>query len=341
MNPSVTFHTLPWSGSWDGSTRDFFLYPLDSHPFSIPFVVHLWHCELPFFFHFGKPIGPENLRKKLCCVSRFCTKSKGCSCCNTGLHEIPPFHLTSPNKPGVYNVFSTCFSCSPGFGFLFMDGRSQAIFTPALESMSWEVFVCVLICLCSSKVDGNPMGIFPEKTWYVWFCLVFNVGRNSQNDKDFREGSRSFLEFGCIIMIIINIKNTIITIIQSASPRRLENRKIQDVCFFWFDFYWQSKNGLLFESGSTISLICIEIKQTFTTYDGLSLLPAIHDFAECNKHCAHKLEWNISNWWRKYTFIRMKVLKVQLSVCTPGNATFDQWPKKVGLCSWNSFLQKS
>ena len=48
-----------------------------------------------------------------------------------------------------------------------MDGRSQAIFTPALESM------CVLMRLFLSKVDGNPMGIFPEKRWCVWFCLVF------------------------------------------------------------------------------------------------------------------------------------------------------------------------
>ena len=175
MNPSVTFHTFPWSGTWDESTMDFFLYPLDIHPFSIPFL-HLWHCDLPFFFHFCKPTGPDNLRKKLFCVSPFCTKSKGCSCCNTGLHEIPPFHLTSPNKPGVYNVFSTCFSCSPGFGFLFMDGRSQAIFTPTLESM------CVLMRLFSSKVDDNPMGMFPEKTWCVCVCvfLVFILQKFSE-----------------------------------------------------------------------------------------------------------------------------------------------------------------
>lgn len=79
MNPSVTFHTFPWSGSWDESTMDFSC-PLNIHPLSIPFVVHLWHCELQFSFHFCKPTGPENLRKQLFCVSLcFCTKSKGCT----------------------------------------------------------------------------------------------------------------------------------------------------------------------------------------------------------------------------------------------------------------------
>ena len=46
------------------------------------------------------------------------------------------------------------------------------------------------MCLFSSKVDGNQVGMFPEKTQCVWFCLGFYVDRNSQNDKDFREGSR-------------------------------------------------------------------------------------------------------------------------------------------------------
>ena len=48
-----------------------------------------------------------------------------------------------------------------------MDGRSQAIFTPTLESM------CVLMRLFSSKVDDNPMGMFPEKTWCVRVCVCF------------------------------------------------------------------------------------------------------------------------------------------------------------------------
>lgn len=75
-----------------------------------------------------------------------------------------------------------------------MDGRSQAIFTPALESM------CVSMCLFSSKVDGNPMGIFPEKKWFisvcvcgfVWFSMLAEILRMTRTSGKVHDGSLNF-----------------------------------------------------------------------------------------------------------------------------------------------------
>ena len=111
-----------------------------------------------------------------------------------------------------------------------MDGRSQAIFTPTLESMSWEVFRCVYFHRRLTAIKWECFQKRPNVCGFVWVFMLTEILRMTRTSGKVHDDS---LNFGWSA--------------RSSSQHHFSFKsiKIKDAVLFWFDFYWQSKHGLL------------------------------------------------------------------------------------------------